>query len=174
LAASIKGTQPPMTNNNHTLDIPTIENWLWEAACSIRGPLDAPKYKDYILPLLFYKRLCDVFDDELERLGEEFGDAELARQLVQADRTLTRAYIPSECCWTEIRRSPARLGERLTDAMREIGRQNPRLQAVVGCRARQLWRPVLPITAGRFRSYFPFGCLCRLGDRQNVLAVLRI
>ena len=33
------------------LDISTLENWLWEAACSIRGPIDAPKYKDYIIPL---------------------------------------------------------------------------------------------------------------------------
>jgi hypothetical protein len=40
------------------MDITALENWLWEAACSIRGLLDAPKYKDYILPLLFYKRLC--------------------------------------------------------------------------------------------------------------------
>jgi len=36
------------------MDINTLENWLWDAACSIRGPLDAPKYKDYILPLLFF------------------------------------------------------------------------------------------------------------------------
>ena len=43
------------------MDITTLENWLWEAACSIRGPLDAPRYKDYILPLLFYKRLSDVY-----------------------------------------------------------------------------------------------------------------
>jgi type I restriction enzyme M protein len=34
------------------LDIKTLENWLWEAACKIRGPVDAPKYKDYILPLI--------------------------------------------------------------------------------------------------------------------------
>jgi type I restriction enzyme M protein len=32
----------------HTLDLPTLENWLWEAACKIRGPVDAPKFKDYI------------------------------------------------------------------------------------------------------------------------------
>jgi len=50
------------------MEITTLENWLWEAACSVRGPLDAPKYKDYILPLLFYKRLCDVYDDEVARL----------------------------------------------------------------------------------------------------------
>ena len=63
------------------MDITTLENWLWEAACSVRGPLDAPKYKDYILPLLFYKRLSDVYADELHRLSEELGDAALARHL---------------------------------------------------------------------------------------------
>ncbi|HOP56052.1 MAG TPA: type I restriction-modification system subunit M N-terminal domain-containing protein, partial [bacterium] len=42
------------------LDIKALENWLWEAACKIRGPIDAPKYKDYILPLVFLKRLSDV------------------------------------------------------------------------------------------------------------------
>ncbi len=51
------------------MDTSTLENWLWDAACSIRGPLDAPKFKDYILPLLFLKRLSDVFDDELAVIG---------------------------------------------------------------------------------------------------------
>jgi type I restriction-modification system DNA methylase subunit len=44
---------------------------LWDAACEIRGPLDAPKFKDYILPLVFLKRLSDVFDDEVARLAGE-------------------------------------------------------------------------------------------------------
>ena len=39
----------------------SLENWIWDAACSIRGAKDAGKYKDYILPLIFTKRLCDVF-----------------------------------------------------------------------------------------------------------------
>jgi type I restriction enzyme M protein len=51
------------------LDINTLESWLWEAACVIRGPVDAPKFKDYILPLIFLKRLSDVFEDELKQLG---------------------------------------------------------------------------------------------------------
>jgi len=38
----------------------SLESWIWDAACSIRGAKDAPKYKDYILPLIFTKRLCDV------------------------------------------------------------------------------------------------------------------
>ncbi len=45
------------------LDIKTLEGWLWEAACKVRGEIDAPKYKDYILPLIFLKRLSDVFPD---------------------------------------------------------------------------------------------------------------
>ena len=47
----------------------SLETWIWDAACSIRGAKDAPKYKDYILPLIFTKRLCDVFDDELDRIA---------------------------------------------------------------------------------------------------------
>jgi type I restriction enzyme M protein len=113
------------------MDITTLENWLWEAACSVRGPLDAPKYKDYILPLLFYKRLSDVYEDELDRLGQEFGDEVLARQLAQEDRALIRFYIPNGYVWSEVRKSPVRLGERLTEAMRAIARENPRLVGVI-------------------------------------------
>ena len=47
----------------------SLESWIWDAACSIRGAKDAPKYKEYILPLIFAKRLCDVFDDELNRIA---------------------------------------------------------------------------------------------------------
>ena len=47
----------------------SLESWIWDAACSIRGAKDAPKYKDFILPLVFTKRLCDVFDDEVNRIA---------------------------------------------------------------------------------------------------------
>ena len=55
------------------LDVSTLESWLWEAACVIRGPVDAPKFKDYILPLIFLKRLSDVFEDEIRNLATDFG-----------------------------------------------------------------------------------------------------
>ncbi len=44
------------------LDIKTIESWLWDGVCSIRGAVDAPKFKDYILPLIFIKCISDVFE----------------------------------------------------------------------------------------------------------------
>ena len=67
------------------LDTSTLETWLWDAACSIRGPVDAPKFKDYILPLVFLKRLSDVFEDELARLAEEYGSPEVAEQIVEKE-----------------------------------------------------------------------------------------
>ncbi len=115
------------------MEISTLENWLWEAACAIRGPLDAPKFKDYILPLLFYKRLCDVFEDELVRLRDELKlkDLAAAREYAEMDRGLVRFYIPQEVMWDEVRRSPLKLGERLTAAVLEIGKENPKLVGVV-------------------------------------------
>lgn len=55
---------PFMPSDKERLDISNLETWLWDAACTIRGATDAPKFKDFILPLIFYKRLSDVFDDE--------------------------------------------------------------------------------------------------------------
>jgi len=63
----------------------TMEQMLWDAACSIRGEKDAAKFKDYLLPLLFLKRLSDVFDDEIERLGEEYGDRDIALEIAESD-----------------------------------------------------------------------------------------
>nr|WP_322794740.1 type I restriction-modification system subunit M N-terminal domain-containing protein [Thermoflexus sp.] len=76
------------------LDLPALESWLWEAACVIRGPVDAPRFKDYILPLIFLKRLSDVFEDEIESLAEEFGDRAEAERLVERDHKLVRFYLP--------------------------------------------------------------------------------
>ena len=77
-----------METNAKKLDASTLEGWLWEAACVIRGPVDAPKFKDYILPLIFLKRLSDKFEDEVRSLGEEFGSYEVAARLADDDHKL--------------------------------------------------------------------------------------
>ncbi len=116
---------------NGTLDVRALETWLWEAACQIRGPLDAPKFKDYILPLVFLKRLSDVFDDEVQRVAEEVGDLETARDIIDQDHGLVRFYLPAESRWPSIALTTTGLGEVLTDAVRAVARQNPRLQGVI-------------------------------------------
>ena len=67
----------------------SLESWIWDAACSIRGAKDAPKFKDFILPLIFTKRLCDVFDDELNRIAKEVGSRAKAFKLA-VSRIITR------------------------------------------------------------------------------------
>jgi type I restriction enzyme M protein len=119
---------------------------LWDAACSIRGEKDAAKFKDYLLPLLFLKRLSDVFDDEITRLAEEYGDRETALEIAEGDHSLLRFYLPPEARWGVIsgRESyewplddkgestkPKDIGEHLTKAVRAVVKQNPSLSGVI-------------------------------------------
>jgi type I restriction enzyme M protein len=113
------------------VEVAQLEQWLWDAACEIRGPLDAPKFKDYILPLVFLKRLSDVFDDEIAGLGAEFGDLAATAGLVDLDHALVRFYLPESARWPSIARRTTGLGEYLTDAVRAVARENPRLQGVI-------------------------------------------
>src|SRR5215831_10703124 len=111
-----------MAANGKGLDVPALESWLWEAACKIRGPLDAPKFKDYILPLIFLKRLSDVFDDEVAHLAHDFGDQQTAAKLVEQDHKLVRFYLPEKARWTKVATVTTGLGQTLTDAMRAVAR----------------------------------------------------
>ena len=138
----IQTTLPFPTADEEHLDISTLETWLLDAANTIRGASDAPKFKDFILPLIFYKRLSDVFDDEFAKQIEEFGDEAFAREIVEADHKdalqsgrnpIVRFYIPQQYSWEALRNHAAdgHLGEFVTEAMREVARLNPLLQGVL-------------------------------------------
>jgi type I restriction enzyme M protein len=123
-----------------------MEQMLWDAACSIRGEKDAAKFKDYLLPLLFLKRLSDVFDDEITRLAEEYGDRATALEIAESDHSLLRFYLPTEARWAVISgreiydwpldergrsTAPRDIGEHLTKAVRAVVKQNPTLSGVI-------------------------------------------
>src|SRR4051812_44169395 len=123
-----------------------MEQMLWDAACSIRGEKDAAKFKDYLLPLLFLKRLSDVFDDELARLAEEYGSRDKALEIAEEDHELLRFYIPPEARWGVISgreqydwpkddkgsgTRPKDIGEHLTKAVRAVVKYNPTLSGVI-------------------------------------------
>lgn len=115
----------------------SLESWIWDAACSIRGAKDAPKFKDYILPLIFAKRLCDVFDDEVNRIAAKIGSRKKAFQLAKADHKFVRFYLPlvpddsEQSVWSVIRKLSDKIGEGVTTHMRAIARENPLLQGIV-------------------------------------------
>ena len=115
----------------------SLESWIWDAACSIRGAKDAPKYKEFILPLIFTKRLCDVFDDEINRIAQEVGSRAKAFKLVKHDKKLVRFFLPlepkkpNEAVWSVIRTLSDRIGEQLTSHLRAIADANPLLKGII-------------------------------------------
>ena len=104
-----------------------LESYLWGAATLLRGTIDAGDYKQFIFPLLFYKRLCDVFDEELaEALEESSGDREYAELPEQH-----RFQIPPDAHWKVTRSKVKNIGKAIQDALRDIETANPdRLQRV--------------------------------------------
>lgn len=132
--------------NGNGEKVKSMESWIWDAACSIRGAADAAKFKDYILPLIFVKRLCDVFDDEIDRIADELHKrntrAERSRskalQLVERDKSLVRFYLPirpkdpeKETTWDVIRKLSDKIGQQLTDILRSIAKENPSLKGII-------------------------------------------
>ncbi|MBN1328583.1 MAG: SAM-dependent DNA methyltransferase [Candidatus Heimdallarchaeota archaeon] len=114
-----------------TLDINSLENWLWDAACVIRGEIDAPKYKDYILPLIFLKRISDVYEDEIKKLAKELGSEDIAEEIANEDHNVVSFYLPTEARWKEFRKITVGIGEYLTKAVRSIAKENTRLNGVI-------------------------------------------
>lgn len=129
-AAAEQSLLPLALHSDEHLSISDLETWLWDVACVIRGAADAPKYKDFILPLVFYKRLSDVFDDEFAQYVELYdNDEQLAYQIIMDDhrqvllagrQPIVRFLIPEEYRWIKLRNHGAdtHLGEFVTDAMR--------------------------------------------------------
>ncbi|MDP1698985.1 MAG: N-6 DNA methylase [Pseudomonas sp.] len=127
--------------HSQVLGTKPMEQMLWDAACQIRGEKDAPKFKDYLLPLLFIKRLSDVFDDEVQRLAETYGERDTALKVLDADPSLVRFYLPPQTRWPVIsgretfawppREAPKTLGEQLTTSVRLLVKANPDLAGVI-------------------------------------------
>ncbi|MGI6303391.1 MAG: type I restriction-modification system subunit M [Verrucomicrobiota bacterium] len=108
-------------NNSVDLDIGTLSGHLWEAANILRGPVDAADFKTYIFPLLFFKRLSDVYDEEYAvALKESNGDVEFA-QFPENHRF----QVPEGCHWKDVRAKSANIGHALQKAMRCIEQANP-------------------------------------------------
>ena len=121
ISALLPITQKDIAVNNHHapklfISLSDLESHLWEAANILRGsPVDRTDWKSYILPLLFFKRICDVWDEEyqeaLTTYGEDFADEH-------------RFQIPEGCHWKAVRETPANVGAALQNAMRCIEAAN--------------------------------------------------
>src|SRR3989454_992959 len=105
-----------------------LESYLWGAAKLLRGLIDAGDYKQYVFPLLFFKRLSDVWDEEYQSALDETKDKSYAR--ATAD---DRFAIPDGAHWSDVRSASREVGRALLNAFRAIETANPkRLSGVFG------------------------------------------
>ena len=98
-----------------------LEKYLWGAATTLRGTIDAGDYKQYIFPLMFFKRISDVYDEEFENaLADSDGDLEYA-----AFAENHHFQVPKGAHWNDVRETTVNIGLALQNAMRAIEKANP-------------------------------------------------
>ncbi len=106
--------------NGH-VTLPALEAHLWASANILRGAVDQADFKSYVFPLLFLKRICDVYDEEFaEALKESDGDVDYASFAENH-----RFQVPSDAHWRELRERSENVGQAIQRAMREIEKANP-------------------------------------------------
>ena len=103
-----------------------LGSWLWGAADILRGAVSPDKYVDYVLPLLFYKRLSDAYQTEYGETLAKFRDEKIAR-----DKMFHRANIPEGCLWDHVRKTSVNVGAKLNTVLADIAKANPDLDRVI-------------------------------------------
>ena len=113
--------EAPEEQRLETVDLSRLKSHLWNCAEILRGSaVDRTDWKGYILPLLFFKRICDVYDEETAEATEIFGDVDPVDF-----PEVHRFTIPVGSQWRNVRETPANVGAALSHAMREIELANP-------------------------------------------------
>lgn len=108
------------TSAGYQISLDTLKTFLWGAATRLRGQIDAAGYKEYIFPLLFFKRISDVYDEQFESFVCE-GGVEYAE--MQAEDLTIR--IPEGAHWKDVRAVTENVGQRLVEAFIAIEQANP-------------------------------------------------
>ena len=116
-------------NGNNKITLSELEQYLWGAANILRGPIDKADFKSYIFPLLFFKRISDVYDEEYSSaLSESGGDEEYASFPEQH-----KFIIPEGVHWNNVREKTGNVGQAIQFSFREIEKANPeRLYGIFG------------------------------------------
>ncbi len=105
-----------------------LESWLWKAADILRGAVKPERYGgNCILPLLFFKRLSDVYQDEYKEALQKYKSEKVAKESF----VHKLADIPEGCLWDDVRKQTKNLGRDSNNVLEEIVRSNPELEGVL-------------------------------------------
>ena len=110
------------------LTIDKLKVKVWDTAGILRGSIDSSDYKNYILGLLFLKRLSDVFEERAIEIEKETGDKELAWN----DPDEHQFFVPKRARWENVRKITSQIGDALNKAAAEIEDKNPLMEGVIG------------------------------------------
>ena len=140
-----------------------LYNFLFEACNILRGPVSQDNFKDYITPILYYKRISDVYDEETQSaLEESGGDKEYAALPEQH-----RFDIPEGCHWKDIRERTENLGAAIVGAMRGIELANPdTLYGVLSMFSSQKWTNKQNLTDGKILDLIEHLSTRKLGNKD--------
>ena len=105
---------------SNRIKLEVLEDYLWGSAVLLRTNIDAGAYKQYIFPLLFFKRICDVYDEETQLAFEKYGDD--AREF--SDDELHTFVIPTGYHWNDVRETTSDVGLAIVTAFRKIEKAN--------------------------------------------------
>lgn len=117
-----------MDQSENQLSQSEFERHLWEATHILTGPIDAADFKTYLFPVLFFKRISDVYDEEVAATMEEYGEDETFAQMPEFHRFV----IPEGHHWQNVFNRTSNVGQALQKAFREIEKANPRLYGIFG------------------------------------------
>ncbi len=105
---------------DETISLDELKSFLWGAATRLRGQIDAAGYKEYIFPLLFFKRISDVYDEQFEGFVAEGGEEYAGMQVEEL-----AIRIPDGAHWRDVREVTENVGQRLVEAFIAIEQANP-------------------------------------------------
>ena len=151
------------TINKELTGAQDLYNFLFEACNIIRGPVSQDNFKDYITPLLYYKRISDVYDEETEEaLISSGGDKEYASLPEQH-----RFVIPDGCHWQEVRERTENFGAAIVGAMRQIEIANPdTLYGVLSMFSSQKWTNKAILNDSKIRDLIEHLSKRKLGNKD--------
>ncbi len=114
---------------NKRISIEELQSYLWNSAVLLRTNIDAGAYKQYIFPLLFFKRICDVYDEETAAAVKEYGD-----DAAEFDEDEIHTFIvPKGYHWNDVRAISENVGVAIVEAFRKVEKANSdKLQGIFG------------------------------------------
>lgn len=122
----VKNLGTPSLDDDGKMNLTQLKQFLWRSADILRGKIDSSDYKKYIFGLLFYKRISDLWDEEYQKILNEYHDEEVAR----AEHN-HRFQVPRDCRWSEIQKQAEGIGQRFNEVFDKLTNANsPKLDKI--------------------------------------------